>query len=285
MEPIAEKQDALRKGEELLSNEQTDPALLRYAALELRRCLEAVVYEKLLAYKDRLPPKFSRIWQAPQAIKALVQLEPGAHRSHVIRVAREQEPGVPGRDFHALGHDLRPDPAWLTKTWNKLGSFLHASWPFARKGEMDAQAARAFLLEVAQQLHPFVDRSFTGTFAVVISIDCSICGSSIPANEDGVRERGYVTCLDPTCEARYDASIDGEEIVFHLVASSATCPDCSTVIVIPDNKLKLGTEFVCTSCSASFKLVSQNWQFDKIDRGEPSTTHKGDTTPSVPGEP
>lgn len=48
MTPFEEKREAYVAAKALL--QMQDEASLRYAALELRRCLEAVVYEKLNRY-------------------------------------------------------------------------------------------------------------------------------------------------------------------------------------------------------------------------------------------
>lgn len=275
MNPIAEKRDALKKAENLLG--KTDDELLRYAALELRRCLEAVVYEKLAAYRTRLPAEIARTWQPPQAFKALAQLEPGAQHSATISVAPESEPGVRSGSFRLLGRDLRPDPAWLTKTWNKLGSYLHASSPFARHGRSDDTEARSFLEKVAQELHSFVDRSFTSTLAAVASFDCAECGNTIVANAEGARERGLVTCLNPQCEARYRAVADGDELFFHLCTSSTTCPECKAEITLGESHMKIGYEFSCPSCQVKYRFVHQSWQFERAQPTPTLSDSAGDT--------
>ena len=80
-----EKREAWVRAKSLLSNE--DDGALRSAALELRRCLEAVVYEKLWAYRDRIPADVARRWQPPQAFKALLLFEPDASHTRVVRIA------------------------------------------------------------------------------------------------------------------------------------------------------------------------------------------------------
>jgi hypothetical protein len=65
-----ENRKALKKAQELLASD--DDSSLRHAALELRRCLEAVIYEKLFAYKDRFPADVARKWQPPQALSRFI---------------------------------------------------------------------------------------------------------------------------------------------------------------------------------------------------------------------
>src|ERR1017187_1692533 len=103
---------------------RNDDAVLRYVALELRRCIEAVVYEKLVAYGDLIPAEAARTWQPPQAFKALLAVEPDADKTATIAIGPQTERAVPSSGpFTTLGVDLRPKAACLQKTWNKLGSF------------------------------------------------------------------------------------------------------------------------------------------------------------------
>ena len=107
MTPVDEKQDAFSRAEELLA--QAKDEILRYAILEVRRCLEAVAYEKLWIYRERLPAEIARKWQPPQAFKALIAIEPNAGRTSNIRLAKQKGLGVPAAEgsYKQLGVDLR----------------------------------------------------------------------------------------------------------------------------------------------------------------------------------
>jgi hypothetical protein len=70
-DPRAEKLDAFSAATRLL--EKQDDVLLRYAALELRRCIEALIYEKLIVYGDLLPEDSVHKWQPDKAFDALAK--------------------------------------------------------------------------------------------------------------------------------------------------------------------------------------------------------------------
>src|SRR6202034_4775211 len=114
MDPANEKVEALGNAEKLLERGGSDD--LRYATLELRRCIEAIVYQKLLAYKDRLPSVALK-WQPPQAFKALIQLEPEA--AHTTTYSFGWQPQGP---FHAVGMVRAPLTRWLWNTYNQFVS-------------------------------------------------------------------------------------------------------------------------------------------------------------------
>lgn len=264
MEPIDEKRQALDRAIEMISRGNTDE--LRYVALELRRCIEAVVYEKLWVYRDRFPPEVARKWQPPQAFRALLVMEPDAEHTKIVRIAKQTEAGLPSSGpFHTLGADQRFSFTWLNKTYNKLGSYLHASWPFAKNPKINSiETEREFLQQVAADMEPFVRRSFTSTLAEVVDFQCSVCGTVIKANVAGVEHAEEVTCLNPDCGCRYFAKMEGNELIFRLDAFIAACSECSLDIHIPTQKLAFGYRFSCDGCNRQYEVVDQQWLFEEL---------------------
>lgn len=264
MHPSNEKRQALERATVLLSS--TDELSLRYAALELRRCIEAVVYEKLWAYRDRLPPDVARKWQPPQAFRALLVMEPDAEQTVHIRYARETESGVQSSEpYRALGTDLRFTSAWLRTTYNKLGSLLHASWPFAKNPSTTPLAtSKEFLQKVSSQLLPFVEKTFTATLAETVAFKCTECGTTVSANAAGLRQAGEVTCLNADCGCRYVVSVNGTDYSFRLDALVADCAKCKCEIRIPAQRLAMGYRFSCGDCGQKYVIVDQTWSFDAV---------------------
>jgi hypothetical protein len=248
--------------------EKTDETLL-YAALELRQSVEAFVYEKLWVYRERLPSSLKRTWQPPQAFKVLAELEPGAETSTTVSFARQEQDGVaaPG-PYKLLGRDLRPDIRWLTKTWNKLGSLLHAENPFAAQRRSDPAQMRAFLESVACDLEPFVTTRFTSAIANLVSFECSFCGHGVVANLAGVKARGIATCLNSECEARFEAVVEGEEVCFRPEASEVQCAKCGYTMSIPTDPIAIGYRFSCSSCRTEFEVTRRSWGFETVGGSE-----------------
>src|ERR1019366_6532542 len=142
-DPINEKHHAYDAAAALLAKQ--DDASLRYAALELRRCIEAIVYEKLKVYDILLPVGSVHQWQPPQAFDALIAIEPGAEETYTYAIAPQRDFGqIAEGPYRAVGMDERPKGKWIKKTWNKLGAYLHAEWPFSRS-ERPRGSARPFL--------------------------------------------------------------------------------------------------------------------------------------------
>lgn len=268
MEPILEKRDAYQNARSLL--DKNDDKLLRYAVLELRRCIEAIVYEKLWAYRDRIPPEAARRWQPPQAFKALLLMEPDAALTAIIRIAEQEHIGKQADgQYDTLGIDKRPNTGWLNKTYNKIGSFLHASWPFSQtSSNIETGEMRSYLTKVASDIEPFVKNSFTCTLAMLVTFECSVCGLRIKANAAGVEQAGEVTCINPDCGCRYFVTKEGESFLFSLDDYSANCPECQMTIKLPKHKLHIGYEFACSNCKTQCEIYEQIWEIKKkFDKG------------------
>jgi predicted RNA-binding Zn-ribbon protein involved in translation (DUF1610 family) len=260
---VTEKRDAYDRARDLLAT--SDDGVLRYVALELRRCIEAIVYEKLWAYRDRIPPDAAWKWQPPQAFRALLTMEPDAAQTAVLRFAPEDTPGGEvTQPFTTLGTDVRPSPGWLNKTYNKLGSLLHADWPYAQNAKKnEPEEVRLFLAKVANDVEPFVTRTFTSTLAVTVRFECAVCLQPIIANVAGLEKAAEVTCLDPACGARYFCTKEGNEFGFRLDATDADCPECGSLIRLPNNKLAIGLTFPCKECGSEFQITSNSWSFER----------------------
>lgn len=263
MYDATEKRKALTLAKDFLA--RGEDSMLRHAALELRRCIEAVVYQKLAAYQDRLPAT-ARRWQPPQAFKALIAIEPEAAHTTKVGWAWQEEEGVPSAGpFHLLGVDRRPDVGWLTKTYNKLGNLLHAELPFGpvSLGSKPAEA-REFLETTASTLEPFVEASLAHALAVTVTFTCSVCNSKVVASQEGVKKNRFAICLNAECEALYSAEEGEDGFLFYLEQSQAKCPACSEAIDIPGCKVRAGNEVACSSCGAK-AIIDHHWTLRNID--------------------
>lgn len=274
MEPITEKRQALDCAIEIISRGDDDE--LRYVALELRRCIEAVVYEKLWVYRDRFPAEVARKWQPPQAFRALLIMEPDAECTKTVSIVQQVESGAPSLGPpHILGTDHRFSFTWLNKTYNKLGSYLHASWPFAKNhAKNEIESTREFLKRVIADMEPFVRQSFTSTLAKVVAFKCSECDTVIKANAAGVERASEITCLNPDCGCRYFATNNGKDFIFTLDEWTAGCPKCMQEIHVPTQKLAFGYRFTCSGCKQRYTIVEQ-WQLDELDNESGQSINEG----------
>jgi hypothetical protein len=253
------KHQALLRATELLAQE--DDSVLRYVCLEVRCCIEFVAYEKLLTYSSRLP-KSVRKWQPPQFFKALLQIEPDAGRSFVLRFSAESAPGQPTGQWRTLGAHRTFSVPWLTEHYHKLGSYLHAPFPDdnRRIKQTDATKMRTYLKCLLPELETVVSSKLDSSFAEVVTFECQRCNQPIACNTKGLRNTRRAICLDPNCNSEYFAEEQPDRsFTFLLEASSLPCQKCGVGIPIENRLLAVGFEFPCESCGAIHLIAQRQW--------------------------
>ena len=235
---------------------------LIYAALELRLCIEEIVYAKLKTYAKRLPESIMRRWQPPQALKALLDIEPGADQNFTLRIAREVEPGVPGTDWQHMGDHRTVSLEWLKKNYNKLGSYLHATMPFVPPKypyQVELERRRESLMSIAEDLKPAVASSMDAALAMVVTFDCGACECTVACNEEGVEKTRKAVCLNPDCGVEHQVLRDDDgEWLFRVPTVQVKCHLCSTYFWVQEHRLKLGVQVSCSNCDANFRV---QWAF------------------------
>ena len=143
--------------------------------------------------------------------------------------------------------------------------------PFAKNPSTTPLAtAKEFLQKVAEELQPFVEKTFTSTLSETVAFSCEECGTTVKANAAGLQQAGEVTCLNSDCGCRYVASINGADYSFRLDALVADCAKCAHEIKIPAQRLTMGYRFSCGDCGQAYTIVDQTWKFDEIKtEGDP----------------
>ena len=198
---------------------------LRYAALDLRLCLETMTLEKLRLYRRYLPASFStETWQPYKQLRAMVQIDSIADQSFVLLAGPESVPGVdpPPESYRPIGEHRAFSKEWLTKAYNKLGSMVHL------RADLGSAADVAFLADVASRIEHALGGSITGMRMVrTITFECETCGSVIPVSETFARGGNVVACLSDGCPAEYDPEVDGlGPPRFTRRPAAATCAFC-----------------------------------------------------------
>lgn len=252
-DPSSEKGEAYTAAVALLA--KSDDSSLRYAALEVRRCMEAVVYEKLKAYGTLLPEGSVYQWQPPQAFDALIDIEPNAELSGTIAVAIQPGFGKPPEGpWQKIGTDERPKAKWLRKTWHKIGFYLHADWPFGTKAR---SPLRPFLEKTLAELTVFVNTTFTMTVSMSIDFVCSSCGAPVKVMERAVETNRQATCL--SCGIRYRAEKENGSFTFYPDEPPFDC-ECGAKTFLPNRHLKAGYRFSCNGCKKEFQIFGIDWK-------------------------
>jgi len=260
MNPVDEKRDAYVTAQALLQKQ--DEASLRYAALELRRCLEAIVYEKLDGYRQFLPAEAAKEWRPGQAFDALIAIEPNAEDTFTLAVAVETSPGqmAPG-PYRIVGVDKRPKAKWIKKTWNKLGGRLHAEWPYERHKKSEL-SQRQFLERTLTEVAPFVENSVTSVMAMTIDFQCTCCGATVKVMEQTLKQKSEAVCLN--CWSSYRAEGSVESVVFYPNDDPFQC-NCGHEIRLRPKEIEAGYRFPCPECKQVYAVVGSIWNVSPIE--------------------
>jgi hypothetical protein len=240
---------------------------LRYAALELRLCMEAITYEKLRSVAERIPESVLRTWQPPQAVKAMLEYEPDADRSYTLSIGAEEAYGVPPKVMQVMGtHNTLP-LSWLRKYYNKLGGFLHLPSPGSRQSPSPEKVA-AELLQIVADLEAPLASTIGGTFGKVYTFSCARCESVVVKNAAAVQRSRKATCLNPQCGAEYFATFAPDNSVsFELMVTRFPCADksCSGVAEVENRRLDVGVEFVCPKCKLKQTIAQRHWAYGPLE--------------------
>ncbi len=239
---------------------------LRYAALEMRLFLEAVVYDKLKRWVDQraAPPDFLSKWQAPQLLQALLQISPWEDSEQVIAIGMEKIPGVPVPPTHVLGRFKPIGLGWLRGTYNKLGGLLHS--PMLNGAKPDPDRLKAFLLEAIAYLRERLEATTTdGLMFQPIVFNCGECGTEVRVSEDAIRDEGdfVAKCLNVKCEAPYRAVREqGIGCLFTPLVQWYDC-SCGHRFKIDPRRAVVGRVVSCPECHERYALES--WYLLKLN--------------------
>lgn len=256
-----DKRSCYAQAKELLSAPGTNH--LRYAALELRLCMELLTYEKLRSFSEVVPESVLNTWQPPQAVKALLEFEPNADKSFTLFAGIESEYGVPSKDMKYVGQHNSLSLKWLKKHYNKIGNLLHAS---NSGGDIDESKARSYLAEVIIDLEQPLQGNITGgSFKEVYSFRCGWCQQLVVCNVQAVSKSNKATCLNPQCCGEYHTKIlPTGEAQFEPMVTKFDCIKCQAEIPIENRKLNVGIVFACPTCKTKHKIEDRQWGYAEV---------------------
>jgi hypothetical protein len=168
----------------------------------------------------------------------------------------DQQTPSPG-PYIPLGTDQRPKLKWVKKTWNKLGFYLHAEWPFA-KSVRSAASLRVFLEETLKTLSPLVHNTFNMSMIhPIITFVCSNCRQEVRTAAMAIEIKRSAVCL--ACGKRYKALKVDEEFRMVPDGPSVNC-NCGVENYVRSEDLKEGYKLTCRGCQATIEFMAPQWQ-------------------------
>jgi DNA-directed RNA polymerase subunit RPC12/RpoP len=260
-----DKWNCLDRARDLLST--ANDGFLRYACLELRFCIEAIVYEKLEAYSNYVPAAVLEKWQPNHAMKMLLQFEPMADEDFTLYVSPESEPGIPTGNWTCLGQHNTLKLSWLNKNYNKFGSYLHVKMGNKKVRETPEELStirkdiEIMLLEIERVVNSTIVGS---TLASRIHFKCQVCEQPSLVNVDVLRKTSRAMCISPQCGAEYVACEDEVGWGFKLAMTSFKCLKCEKTNSLENQHVALGIKFRCKHCGAVHRIAGGQWSYERV---------------------
>lgn len=236
----SEANGCLERAVLLLEQPGVQPA--RYAALELRFCIEAFVYHRLQHFVQELPSNEQDTWQPRKGLELLLQLDPAVTIGSTIML----EGTVVGRDEVLTLSDVKSN-------YDALGSFLHTptlKQLKAGKGHDEARI-RTRCKQVVEMLSRVLAATVVSTFGMFDILEaCARCGRPVRRRVPSNTESYDATCV---CGAIYDIlECPGLPSVWQMRRVVLRClkVDCHAEMVFAADQVKLGTKLRCPECDS-----------------------------------
>jgi len=255
----------LERARDLLST--AGDGCLRYACLELRFCIEAIVYAKLDVYSSYVPAAIFEKWQPNHAMKMLLQFEPEAGEDFTLYVSPESEPGIPTGNWTCLGQHNALKLSWLNRNYNKLGSYLHVKMgnKEVRETSEELSAIRKDIEAILSEVERAVNSDIVGaTLAPRIQFKCQACEEISLVNIEVLRKAGRAPCISPQCGAEYVASEDETGWGFKLAMTSFKCLKCERTSFLENQHVDVGKRFRCKHCGEVHRIAAGQWSYERV---------------------
>lgn len=229
-----------------------DDQRLKYAALELREAMEALTYDRALAYGDEFPPEEYETWQPKKVMGVLLDIDPNADKDSTLAFGEEPGPGEEPPVMHVLGTEKVLNMKTLKKHYDALGSYLHVqSLKQRRSGvELDYSAMRGRCGDIAAFIDDVLKSPvFNSTMGNFAEMECGKCGGTIRKRLPHGAEKVSARCRG--CGVTYtvtDAGANQSRWQPDQVELTCANQGCGTRIFAFRSEVELNAAWDCDGC-------------------------------------
>lgn len=235
-----------------------DDARVPYAALELREAMEALTYERALAYEEEIPPEHYETWQPKKVLAFLLEIDPMADKGPLIKIGVEKEFGKPPDEMVTFGKETPLSLPDLKKHYDALGSYLHLpTWKKLGEGEgHDLAKLRNRCAAIAKKLDEVLASPvFNVTLGSFASAPCGRCKETIRKRVPPGVEAVEARCFG--CGAGYVVSSESNgQVSWKAMQHEVGCPSdgCEEKAFIWADEMKYGTTWTCKGCGQKLAI-------------------------------
>jgi hypothetical protein len=243
---------------ELASN---DPERVKYAALELRFAMEAVTYNRALAFKAEIPPEEYSTWQPRQLIKVLHDIDPGIVMTSTIAFGLQDDTHPSGRpeSMQIWGTDTVFTLKDLKAHYDVIGNNLHMpTFGQLEKGKIhDSVSLRQRCEAVISLLDAVLaSRVFNATIAEFAYLEqCMRCKKPLRKRMPHGKAVIEATCLE--CKAEYIITDEGNGVVrWKPKQEYVPCqtPGCDQKMALWPDDIRPRVHWTCKGCGQHWEI-------------------------------
>ena len=199
-------------------------------------------------------------WQPNKALKILTQLDPLSDKSYTLKIGEEDASGNVSGNMNLVGKHEALSAKWVTKNYNKLGSFVH--W---QGKELDISKLKAGIKGIISEVERAESSTLITNLGETVSFNCSVCEEKVVTCSEALPKISEIHCLNVKCNATFEASKGSEgDWQFQAKLAEFKCPACKDITSVLDNELKIGVRIQCDGCGERYKITHHNWMFDKV---------------------
>ena len=227
---------------------------LKYAALELRMAMEALTYDRALAYKDEFPPNEYETWQPRKLMAVLLDVNPMADQDSSLRLGVEEEYGGPASAMKLLGSEKVLNVATLKEHYNALGSYLHVqSMKQVRAGKLlDFDKMRSRCATIAEFVREALSSSvFNITLGSFATLPCMERGQPIRKRLPHGQSEARAECYEYECDAAYTLVDKGNgQVEWKPHQQEVECGNngCERKTSVWRREIEIGESWICLDC-------------------------------------
>lgn len=247
--------------------EKGDIASLRYACLELRQCIEAIAYKKVLTYQKFIPENKLNTWQPKQVFDFLQQIDPLSIEDYTFRMYEQEPDGSLGNIVIDVGHKTLKKNHF-NKYYNKLGSYLHTPTLVQQVSYSEkVTKLKEFIVKVIEELRPLVECSFDSNFGMVFKIECDSCKENIYLRKESLSVNSVFICPKAECQTQHHVQKVDEDDNFIVIPRHFLLPcSCGRTNIINIRNHKDSYSLIC-DCGKNH-LLQKAWHYQELTSSE-----------------
>jgi DNA-directed RNA polymerase subunit RPC12/RpoP len=246
---IYDKESHLKRAQDFLKSDSEADHV--YACLELRFCIEAIVYQTLLHGIKNIPKNIIEKWQPDKALKMLVEIDQFAEGKLTVSVSLSKGPTPPVNGWMHLGERKMPTVKWLSDNYHGLGNYLHSREP-SKVSIPRKKTAKEKVNSIAKDLEGLISGNlliFTKNNDIRIS-SCLLlpgCKGEFFFNAATIKSGDEIICQK--CRSTFIAKRENK-ITFSCKVYDIECHSCKKMQEIEDDKIKSLKGFTCKYCQS-----------------------------------